>query len=170
MAAPTESGYGLGVKEDVKTLAIDEVKRQGPKVVGVVEGGEREESKNGSEACPEGDGGEEHGEEQVAKKPRVEKAENGKAGDDGNGVESLEGGVEKEGGAVEGVNGGGVAEEGGEEEVENGAGEEKEKEAGGEDAAPGDGGLRTLLQEGENTKTSVGSHGVDATHMLNGAK
>lgn len=36
--------------------------------------------------------------------------------------------------------------------------------------APGDVGLRTLLQEGEKTKSSVANHGVDASHMINGAK
>ena len=173
MAAPTESGYGLGEREDAKTLDIDEVKRQGPKIVSAGAGEEGEGvEKNGSEACPEDAGSDEKGDEQVAKKPRVEKAENGgadQAGDAGYGVASLDGAVDKDGGdgENEGVNGGG--EEG--EEEENGAGEEHAGDgATAKDAAPGDVGLRTLLQEGDDTKTSVVHHGADATHMLNAAK
>lgn len=172
MAAPTDSGYGLGVNEDVKTVDIDEVKRQVPKVVigEDTNGTEAEVEKNGTDGCPEGAGSDDYKEdEQVAKKARVEKAENGKEDGAGYGVESLEGVVDKDG---EALNGSGEAEGEGE-EVENGAGEEKETEnegVTGKDAAPGDGGLRTLLQEGDNGKTSVASHGADATHMLNGAK
>ncbi|KAG0600574.1 hypothetical protein M758_11G044400 [Ceratodon purpureus] len=154
MAAPNESGYGVGVKEDAKTVDVDEVKRQVPKVVETV--GEE----NGTDAGPE--------DEQVAKKARVEKVE------DVEPVEAVEGApvVEKEGEgeAVEGVNGEEAVEEGGV-EVENGAAEEENGAKEVKDVAPGDGGLRTLLQEGEDVKTtSVGSHGADATHMLNGAK
>lgn len=153
MAAPVESGLGLGEQEHATAVGVDDVKRQAPTV---------EETEDpaavGSEAAPE--------DEQVAKKPRVEKAENGAAD-----KEAADGDVEDEE-TVEELNGAKA-----EEEVENGAGEveepaeEEEDDEEAKDAAPGDGGLRTLLQEGEDAKKSaVANHGADAAHMLNGAK
>lgn len=181
MAAPAESAYGLGGNEQLKTASIDEVDRQGPKVVTGLsaEEGVGVDGQNGSEAGPEGKEGEAHGEEQVAKKPRLEKEENGGT------EESVEGVAAKE--DAEHHNGNGVAKaeerngEGDEEEQNDdegdvvGAEEEEEEEEGTDGAGAtgkeegGDGGLRTLLQEGEGKKSSVAKKGADASHVLNGA-
>lgn len=177
MAAPAESAHGLGGNEQPKAASIDEVDRQGPKVVTGLsaEEGVGVDGQNGSEAGSEGKESEAHGEEQVAKKPRLEKEENG-------GIEeTLEGVASKE--DAEHHNGNGVAKA----EERNGEGDEEqnddegdvvgaEEEEEGTDGAGatgkeegGDGGLRTLLQEGEGKKSSVAKQGADAGHVLNGA-
>jgi hypothetical protein len=103
----------LGGNEQPKAASIDEVDRQGPKVVTGLsaEEGVGVDGQNGSEAGPEG----EEGEEQVAKKPRLEKEENG-------GIEeSLEGVASEE--DAEHHNGNGVAKA----EEKNGEGDEEEQ-------------------------------------------
>lgn len=173
MAAPTDAGCGETVELDKGATGLG-LSAEDP--IGFDE-------KNGSE----------EEEVQVAKKPRVEKAENGlPAADDVDeyGVESVEGGFpEKDddpeldpllahNGSEERINGEGDDEE----DSENGglgAAEDDEPAENNIDApavtsgkdAPGDGGLRTLLQEGDTTKTTSLLNGTeDASHMLNGAK
>jgi len=134
----------------------------------------------------EKNGGEDE-EVQVAKKPRVEKVENGDATaeGDGDGVESVKkDDVEPE---LEAHNGNESEEringEGDEEDVSAVAGAEDAEDidsvgddtapalAGtGKDASPGDVGLRTLLQEGDAPKAGIVNGTEDATHLLNGAK
>ena len=139
----------------------------------------------------EKNGGEDE-EVQVAKKPRVEKAENGDAtaeGDgDGDGVESVKKDVVEP--ELEAHNGNESEEringEGDEEDEEDVSEVVKSQDAVGlesveEDAAPapvgtgkdassGDVGLRTLLQEGDAPKAGIVNGTEDATHLLNGAK
>jgi len=134
----------------------------------------------------EKNGGEDE-EVQVAKKPRVEKAENGDATEegDGDGVESVKKDVadpelEVHNGneSEERING-----EGDEEDVSAVAAAEDAEDvdsvgddaaaapAGtGKDASSGDVGLRTLLQEGDAPKAGIVNGTEDATHTINGAK
>lgn len=135
----------------------------------------------------EKNGGEDE-EVQVAKKPRVEKAENGdataEAEGDGDGVESVKKDVDPE---LEAHNGNESEEringEGDEEDVSAVAVPEDAEDvdsvgddtvaapAGtGKDASSGDVGLRTLLQEGDAPKAGIVNGTEDATHILNGAK
>jgi len=134
----------------------------------------------------EKNGGEDE-EVQVAKKPRVEKAENGDATaeGDGDGVESVKKDVVEP--ELEAHNGNESEEringEGDEEDVSAVAGAEdaEDIDSVGDDAAPapagtgkdassGDVGLRTLLQEGDAPKAGIVNGTEDATHLLNGAK
>jgi hypothetical protein len=175
MAAPTEAGLGLGVHEGEGVQELD----KGAHGLGLsAEDPIGFDEKNG----------EEDEEVPVAKKARVEKADNGQEeGDEaGYGVEGL---ADKDvdeteldpllghdnGAAESPVEGEGEDEE---DEENGGAGEEDEDEdesaevdaVAGKDA-PGNAGLRTLLQEGDATKTGGLLNGTDAeTHTLNGAK
>jgi len=166
MAAPTDTGFG----ETVELETGLGLSAEDPIGFDEKNGGEDEEV-------------------QVAKKPRVEKAENGDAtaevDGDGDGVESVKkdvtdpeleahNGNEKE----ERING-----EGDEEDVSAVAVAEDAEdvdsvgddtaaapEGTGKDASSGDGGLRTLLQEGEPPKAGIVNGTEDAAHILNGAK
>lgn len=181
MAAPTDAGFGLGVHdgEAVHELSSD----KGTHGLGL-----SAEDPIGFEEKE----GEEDEEVPVAKKARVEK-DNGveDEGDDGEyGVESVEGFADKDvdeteldpllgndnGAAESPVEAEGEDED--EEDEENGGvgGPDDEDESAEVDTvtgkdAPGDAGLRTLLQEGDTTKTGGLLNGTDAeTHTLNGAK
>lgn len=163
MAAPTDTGLGETVELE-KGLGLS---AEDP--IGFDE-------KNGGE----GD------EVQVAKKPRVEKAENGDATAevDGDGVESVKKDVDPE---LEALNGNESEEringEGDEEDAPVDAAAEDAEDidsvgndaavapAGtGKDASSGDVGLRTLLQEGDAPKAGIVNGTEDATHIINGAK
>lgn len=166
MAAPTDTGFGETVELE-KGLGLS---AEDPIGFDEKNGGEDEEV-------------------QVAKKPRVDKTENGDAtaevDGEGDGVESVKKDVvdpelEAHNGneSEERING-----EGDEEDVAPvAAGEDAEDidsvgddaagaHAGtGKDASSGDVGLRTLLQEGDAPKTGIVNGTEDATHILNGAK
>jgi hypothetical protein len=168
MAAPTEAGLGLGVHEGEGVQELD----KGAHGLGLsAEDPIGFDEKNG----------EEDEEVPVAKKARVEKADNGQeegdeAGYGVEGVSELDPWRGHANGAAESpVEGEGEDEE---DEENGGAGEEDEDEdesaevdaVAGKDA-PGNAGLRTLLQEGDATKTGGLLNGTDAeTHTLNGAK
>jgi len=164
MAAPTDTGLGETVELE-KGLGLS---AEDPIGFDEKNGGEDEEV-------------------QVAKKPRVEKAENGAAtaevDGDGDGVESVKKDVadpelEAHNGneSEERING-----EGDEEDVSAVAVPEdaEDIDSVGDDAAPagtgkdvssGDVGLRTLLHEGDAPKAGIVNGTEDATHILNGAK
>lgn len=185
MAAPTDTGLGLGV--------------HGGEAVHELEKGSHGLGLSAEDPIGFDDkNGEEDEEVPVAKKARVEKADNGLAADDaddaGFGVESVEGFAEKDvdeteldpllghdNGAPESplndeVDGEGEGED--EDDSENGGvgGADDDDESAEVDAvtgkdAPGDAGLRTLLHDGDTTKTGGLLNGTDAdTHTLNGAK
>ncbi|KAG0609209.1 hypothetical protein M758_8G166600 [Ceratodon purpureus] len=180
MAAPVDVGFGLGVHDGEEEVhgkegvgghdgGVEEVHGKGGQGLGLTaEDPIGFDDKNG----------EEDEEVPVAKKARVEKVENGGEEDgeeEGYGVESVEGFAEKEGdeteldpllghdnGAVESpVEGEGEGED--EEDDENGGvegGDEEDDESaevdgvsGGGKDAPGDAGLRTLLQESDKGVT-----------------
>lgn len=164
MAAPTDTGFGDNVELE-KGLGLS---AEDPIGFDEKNGGEDEEV-------------------QVAKKARVEKAENGDATAevDGDGVESVKKDVvdpelEAHNGneSEERING-----EGDEEDVSAAAVAEDAEgiDSVGDDAAPGpagtgkdasvgDVGLRTLLQEGDAPKAGIVNGTEDAAHILNGAK
>lgn len=181
MAAPTDAGFGLGVHDGE---AVHELHEKGAHGLGLsAEDPIGFDDKNG----------EEDEEVPVAKKARVEKVDNGveeDGEDEGYGVESVEGFAEKDvdeteldpvlghdNGTVESpVEGEGEDEDdeenggvdGGEDDDDD---ESAEVEAVSGKDALGDAGLRTLLQEGDTTKTGglLNGSGEDA-HTLNGAK
>lgn len=133
------------------------------------------------------DGGDEEEEEvQVAKKPRVEKAVNGNNKTDAAEEEGVES-VEKEDDDEPELDPLLAHNGNDDEERINGEGEEDEDSVGAaaeddedgepldaavtsKDASAGDVGLRTLLQEGDTTKTGLVNGTEDAAHKLNGAK